>query len=101
MEPGTLPVTSAITLDNSRSSLYPNVYARVPETAYVSFKKGELVDLHIFIDRSLVEVFVNGRQFVAAGVYPSLEDSTGISIRAQGRPAILKSLDAWQMNPIF
>ncbi len=101
MEPGTLPVTSAICLDNSRSSLYPNVYARVPETAYVSFRKDELVELHIFIDRSIVEVFVNGRQFVAEGVYPSLDESVGISIRAQGQPALLKSLDAWQMNPIF
>jgi beta-fructofuranosidase len=98
---GTLPVTSAICLDNSRSSLLPDPSSRVPETAYVSFEKDELVDLHIFVDRSIVEVFVNGRQFVAERAYPSLAESAGVSIRAQGQPAILKSLSAWQMKDIF
>jgi len=34
-------------------------------------------------------------------VYPGRADSIGVSLRAQGQDAILKSLDAWQMKNIW
>ncbi len=46
-------------------------------------------------------MFVNNRQCVAVRVYPEREDSLGISFRAQGKGAMLKSLDAWQMENIY
>ena len=49
----------------------------------------------------VVEVFVNGKQCVAVRLYPGREDSLGVSLRAQGRDATLKSLDAWQMGSIY
>lgn len=49
----------------------------------------------------IVEVFVNERQYLAMRVYPGRKDSLGVSLRAHGREAILKSLDAWQMKPIW
>ena len=49
----------------------------------------------------VVEVFINGRQCVAARVYPGREDSGGVSLRAQGKDAKLISLDAWQMKSIY
>lgn len=92
---------SLITLDTSYSSMLPDVLSRAPETAPVLIEDGELLELRIFIDRSIVEVFVNGKQCVAARVYPGREDSLGISLRAQGQDAELKSLDAWQMTSIY
>ena len=61
----------------------------------------EPLQLRVFIDRSVVEVFVNGRQCVAVRVYPDREDSVGVSLRAQGQDAELKSLDAWRMEDIY
>ncbi|MDP7253040.1 MAG: GH32 C-terminal domain-containing protein, partial [Planctomycetota bacterium] len=58
---------------------------------------GEALKLRILIDRSVVEVFANGRQCVALRVYPERSDSLGLSLRAQGQEALLKTLDAWQM----
>ena len=55
----------------------------------------------MFIDRSVVEVFVNGGQCVAMRGYPGREDSVGVSLRSQGQDATLKSLDAWQMKNIY
>ena len=55
----------------------------------------------MFIDKSVVEVFVNGQQCVSMRVYPGLNNSTGVSIRSQGQEATLKSLDAWQMKSIY
>ena len=52
-------------------------------------------------DRSVVEVFVNGKQCVAVRVYPGREDSIGVSLRTQGQDSELKSLDAWQMKNVY
>jgi beta-fructofuranosidase len=64
-------------------------------------KSDETLKLRVFIDKSVVEVFVNGKQCLAARVYPSLKDAVGVSIRAQGKEAALKSFDAWQMKSIY
>jgi len=92
---------SLITIDSSYASLLPDVASRAPETAPVLLAKNEPLKLRVFIDRSVVEVFVNGRQCVAMRVYPSRPDSVGVSMRSQGSGAVLKSLDAWQMKNIY
>jgi beta-fructofuranosidase len=60
-----------------------------------------MINLRIFVDKSVVEVFINGKQCVAARVYPGKENSLGVSLRAQGQDSELKSLDAWQMRNIY
>lgn len=95
------PRYSLISIDSSHSSLSPDVLSRAPETASVAIEEDEFLQLRVFIDRSVVEVFVNGKQCVALRVYPSREDSVGVSLRSQGRDAELNSLDAWQMDNIY
>jgi len=92
---------SLITIDSSYSSLLPDVRSRAPETAPVVIDRDEPLELRVFVDRSVVEVFVNGKQCVAVRVYPGREDSVGVSLRSQGQDAVLKSLDAWQMKDIY
>jgi beta-fructofuranosidase len=92
---------SLITIDSSYSSLSPDVRSRAPETAPISLGRDEPLRLRVFIDRSVVEVFANGKQCVAMRVYPEREDSIGISLRSQGQDASLNSLDAWQMKSIY
>ena len=98
----------ALALDTSRSSLRPDgafwvssLSTRAPEVAPFELGDDEPLKLRIFIDKSVVEVFANGRQCVALRVYPTRADSTGVSIRAQGSDAVLRSLDAWQMHSIY
>ena len=57
--------------------------------------------LRVFVDRGIVEVFVNGRQCVAMRVHPGRADSLGVSLLSQGQEAELKSLTAWPMKGIF
>jgi beta-fructofuranosidase len=92
---------SMITLETAHSSLHPDVRPRAPETAAVLLEKDEPLKLRIFVDKSIVEVFVNGKQALAARVYPSKENSIGVSLRSQGKDSQLKSLDAWQMRSIY
>jgi len=93
--------SSLITIDSSYSSVLPDVRSRAPETAPVLLGKSELLKLRVFVDRSVVEVFVNGRQCVAMRIYPGRPDSLGLSLRSQGQNATLNSLDAWQMKNIY
>jgi beta-fructofuranosidase len=94
-------VYSQISVDTSYSSALPDVLSRAPETAAVLLEPDELLNLRVFVDKSVVEVFVNGKQCLAVRVYPGREDSVGVSLRAQGRDAVLRALDAWRMDSIY
>ncbi|MCE9545055.1 MAG: glycoside hydrolase family 32 protein [Planctomycetia bacterium] len=92
---------SEVCLDGSRSSTLPDVWPRPPEHVVAERGPAEPLKFRVFIDRSVVEVFVNGKQYLAMRVYPGRKDSLGVSLRAQGQNAVLKQLDAWQMKPIW
>ncbi len=92
---------SLISIDSSYSSELPDALSRAPETAPVFLRPDEHLNLRIFLDKSVLEVFVNGKQCVAMRVYPSRKDSRGVSIRSQGNNARLVTVDAWQMENIY
>jgi sucrose-6-phosphate hydrolase SacC (GH32 family) len=57
--------------------------------------------LQVFLDRSVMEVFANdGCQAVAKVIYPGEKD-VGIELFATGGTARIKSVDVWQMKPIW
>ncbi len=61
--------------------------------------EGESLKLHIFLDRSVMEVFANSRLCLTQRIYPTRGDSLGVSIFARGGEAFLDRLDAWIMMP--
>ena len=89
---------SVVTLDGTHASQLPDALSRPPETASVLVPPDEPFKLRVFVDRSIVEVFVNGRQCLAIRVHPGRADSLGVSLVAQGQEAALKSLTAWPMK---
>ena len=95
------PASSVLMIDNSRSSQLPDARSRPPETTQFVLKNNEPLRLRVFIDRSVVEVYANGRQYAALRVYPGRKDSLGVSLRSEGRDATLRSLDAWQMQSVW
>jgi beta-fructofuranosidase len=90
-----------LVLDSTNASVLPDVFARPPEGASLFLEPGELLELRIFIDKSVVEVFANEKQAISQRVYPGLRDSTGVSIKSIGRNSGLVSLDAWKMKSIY
>jgi beta-fructofuranosidase len=46
---------------------------------------GSELDLRIFLDHSIIEIFINGREAITGRVYPTLKESDGISV--SGRAA--------------
>ena len=94
-------VHSLISIDSSCSSILLEARSRPPETAPVFLEPDEFLKLRVFVDRSIVEVFVNDKQCIAVRVYPGREDSTGVSVLSQGQGSRIISLDAWQMKSIY
>ena len=93
---------SIISIESSNSSILPDVSVRPPEMAPFLLEPNENLNLRVFIDKSVVEVFANGKQVVAMRIYPGREDSLGVSLRSRGnKDAKLVSLDAWQMKSIY
>lgn len=60
------------------------------------------VTLHIFLDRSTVEVFAEGgRTSLATRIYPTRPDSTGLRLVSRGGPTRVKALEVWQVMGIW
>jgi beta-fructofuranosidase len=60
----------------------------------------ETLRLHIFLDRSVLEVFVNERVSITSRIYPTRTDSAGVALLAERGDAQLLGLDAWQLHTI-
>lgn len=86
-----------LNFDRERSSLSPDVKRGV-HGGPLELEPGEPLRLHIFLDKSIVEVFANGRACLSGRVYPSRPDSLGLAFFARGGQAKVKSLTAWTME---
>jgi beta-fructofuranosidase len=83
--------------DSSRST----VVDRDTRKASLSLDASGRLNLHIFIDRSVVEIFANGHTCLAGRIYPARADSLGVGLLALKGLARLVSLDIWQVKSIW
>jgi beta-fructofuranosidase len=74
------------------------VLGRVSEQkAPLRLQAGEALKLQVFLDRSVIEVFANGRQAVTQIVYPELESSTRIKVFSGSEPVAVRNVRSWMM----
>ncbi len=93
--------TRQIVIDRSHASL-DTTLDRGPAVAPIKSTAEAPVTLHIFLDRSVIEVFTDdGRTILATRIYPTRPDSLGLSLFSRGGPAVIKSLDIWEMGSIW
>ena len=90
----------AVFVDRRRASLSPDAKQGV-QTGRLALAPGETVRLHIYLDRSMVEVFANDRCCVTSRIYPTRRDSLGVKLFAGDGSAHLTSLDVWTMRPVW
>jgi len=69
------------------------------EAGPLALRDDEPLRLRVFVDKSVVEVFANGRQAVMRRIYPSRQDSVGVKLFATGGPATVTTLAAWDIMP--
>ena len=89
-----------LSVDTTRASLATDVERGVT-IAPLELAPGEQLRLHIFLDRSVLEVFANDRVCLTSRIYPSRPDSRRVQVTAAGGPARLRMLTAWRMNSIW
>lgn len=58
------------------------------------------LDLRAFVDGSVLELFVNERRCLTSRIYPTREDSVGVSLAAHEGSARVE-LDAWTLESIW
>ncbi|NQU20319.1 MAG: GH32 C-terminal domain-containing protein [Candidatus Nealsonbacteria bacterium] len=90
-------VEKKLKIDTNKSSLTEG--PKSIEAGPLELKADEPLKLRIFVDKSVVEVFANGRQSVMRRIYPTGKDSIGVKLFSNGGPAKVATLEAWEMMP--
>ncbi|WP_182870745.1 GH32 C-terminal domain-containing protein [Rhodopirellula sp. JC639] len=108
------PLDASLTIDVSKSSLDPAIRYQswclvrpsdpddadrsvTRQTAPLSLDPGEPLRLHIFVDRSMLEVFANHRQCMTQRIWPTRADAKGVSLVNEGSTAVDVTVKAWEM----
>lgn len=80
--------------DNTKSGTEGELKSK--EQAPFELMDGEKLTLDIFVDKSVVEVYVNNRQAVCRRIYPTRpENSMGVEVI--GNVSEIESIDVWEM----
>lgn len=70
-------------------------------TMPVILAPGEPLRMQIFVDHSIIELFVNGRLCLACRVYPTRDDSQDISFFSRRGLTEVTDINIWNMNAIW
>lgn len=105
------PAKNTLKIDFEKLTLKDNVHYRgyytnkAPEEedateqeAPLQLIEGETLKLRIFMDKSVLEVFANGRQCITQRIYPSKEHSLEIRLFAKGGNGQALIVQAWDMD---
>lgn len=97
------PTASSLTFDFSRLNRLINdggVYDGVYTCAMPEFlRRGTDLHINLFIDHSIIDVFINDRWATSIRVFPTDADATGVSAFCNGGDVTVKSLNAWVLSP--
>ena len=70
------------------------------QVAPFELRSGERLRLRVFLDRSILEVFANGRQCLTQRIYPTRSDSLGVALFASRGAWMVHAFTAWDMEGI-
>jgi beta-fructofuranosidase len=89
-----------LSLDRTRSSLYPSAHRDRCEAPLRAGPDG-LVQLRVFLDHSVLEVWGGGACWLTSRIYPARSDSMGIKVASQAGVVQLDQLDFWRLEGIW
>ena len=90
-------IESTLKIDNSRSSLSAEADQGI-QGGTLKLNKGERLRLHIFLDKSLIEVFANDHTCLTSRIYPTREDSVQVELFARGGNKKVLYVDSWEIE---
>ena len=87
-----------LAIDRQRSSLDDDTERDLRVTP-LALAKDELLQLHVFVDHSVIEVFANDRVCMTSRVYPTRADSVGVELFASDGTAHARQVTIWDLAP--
>jgi len=93
-------VEETLTVDCTRSSLDLNVDHHIVSGPLGPNPRGK-VCFRVFLDRSVLEVFLADLTCITQRLYPTLDDSLGLSFRIRKGSAIVHRLSVWKLASVW
>eukprot|EP01025_Chloroclados_australasicus_P068008 TRINITY_DN9434_c0_g2_i1.p3 TRINITY_DN9434_c0_g2~~TRINITY_DN9434_c0_g2_i1.p3 ORF type:complete len:131 (+),score=3.75 TRINITY_DN9434_c0_g2_i1:228-620(+) len=95
-------VLKKLVVDRRQSSTDPNAITNIYEDQYCHDQK-QIFKFHLYIDHSIIEVFINDKDTFVTRVFPEQLNSTTMEVLLDlGKPTLLDQaivqLDAWQLD---
>ena len=84
-------------IDASQSSLAEGARKDIRRGSY-PVAAGENVDVRIFVDGSVLEVFINGEDHFTGRFFPTLPSADGIELFVEGGNATAENVKIWEMQ---
>jgi len=88
-----------IVLDRSRASDGQEAFTTPLQGKLL--QAGDVLDLVVYVDGSIIECLVDGYAALSGRAYPLREESTGVALIADGCAAQIEGLDVWQLQGIW
>ena len=77
---------------------YDSSENKIVEEAPLKLKVNENINLRVFIDNSIIEVFANDRQAICRRIYPK-KKGHGLNLFSIGGDINVKSFKSWEIMP--
>ncbi|MEY2191882.1 GH32 C-terminal domain-containing protein [Neobacillus sp. BF23-41] len=88
-----------LNIDRNKSSLDADIQKGI-QGGELKIGK-ENLKLHIYLDRSMIEAYVNGKKSITSRVYPTLSDALGLELWSNGGKAKVVSMKVWEMGSAY
>ena len=90
----TVDFTSLARINNDGGSFGGRYESALPTTIEV----GQEVKLHVFLDGSILDIFVNDTYAASIRIYATDADATGVALFAERNTQVVKA-EAWNLDP--
>ena len=85
--------------DSRESSLEGIGRPALEKAPFTLETEDEILNLRVFIDKSVVEIYVNDRQAITRRVFTTRDDSLGVYVFSDGGESEFKEIIGWEMMP--
>ncbi len=90
-------VNKQFVVDQTKSSLNKNI-PLATRTGDYSFNTAKKLNIRMFIDGSVVEVFVNDEAAFTTRIFPLLKESNHVELFTEGGSTIAEKVSVWEMR---
>jgi beta-fructofuranosidase len=87
-----------LAVDRNKTTLSPDERCRGVQGGRLELD-GERLRMHVYVDRSLIEAYVNGLTSLTTRAYPSREDALGIRLWSDGELRVI-AMEVWRLRSI-